>query len=117
MKRRQFLQTTGLATVAIGAPAIAQSQPTVKWRLASSFPKSLDTIYGAAEVLAARLKTLTDGKFEIRLNQPLVAGERVGLMQGDLSGTPFQKTDFLSGPGYQDIPLIGIVFTSTLVGP
>jgi len=58
-----------------------------------------------------------DGKFEIRLNQPLVAGERIGLMLGDLGGTRLQNTDFLAGPGYQDIPLIGIVFTSTLVSP
>ena len=33
-------------------PAIAQSMPEIKWRLTSSFPKSLDTIYGAAEVFA-----------------------------------------------------------------
>jgi len=58
-----------------------------------------------------------NGKFEIRLSQPLVAGERVGLMLGDLGGTSFQKTDFLSGPGYQDIPLIGTVFTTTLISP
>jgi TRAP-type mannitol/chloroaromatic compound transport system substrate-binding protein len=42
-------------------------EPTIKWRLASSFPKSLDTIYGAAEVLAKRIAELTDGKFEIRV--------------------------------------------------
>jgi TRAP-type mannitol/chloroaromatic compound transport system substrate-binding protein len=33
---------------------IAQSAPEVKWRLTSSFPKSLDTIYGAAEVFSKR---------------------------------------------------------------
>ena len=54
MKRRQFL-AAGAATAAVGgvaAPAIAQSMPEVKWRLTSGFPKSLDTIYGAAELFA-----------------------------------------------------------------
>ena len=51
MQRRKFLRTAGVgggaAAVAgtLAAPAIAQSMPEVKWRLASSFPKSLDTIY------------------------------------------------------------------------
>ncbi|MFL5157523.1 MAG: twin-arginine translocation signal domain-containing protein, partial [Microvirga sp.] len=54
MKRRQFLQaaTIGAASTAVAAPAIAQSMPEMKWRLQSGFPKSLDTIYGASEVIA-----------------------------------------------------------------
>jgi TRAP-type mannitol/chloroaromatic compound transport system substrate-binding protein len=58
MQRRKFLRTAGVggATIAaagtLAAPAIAQSMPEVKWRLASSFPKSLDTIYGAGEDFA-----------------------------------------------------------------
>ncbi|MDQ2697140.1 MAG: TRAP transporter substrate-binding protein [Pseudomonadota bacterium] len=69
MKRRTFLQTTGLAAGAatLVSPAMAQDLPSLRWRLASSFPKSLDTIYGGAEVLAERVKSLTDGKFEIRV--------------------------------------------------
>ncbi len=55
MKRREFLKAaglTGVATAATGVamPAIAQSMPELKWRCTSSFPKSLDTIYGAAEI-------------------------------------------------------------------
>jgi hypothetical protein len=51
-KRRSFLKKAGagLAVGAVAMPAIAQNAPTIKWRLASSFPKSLDTIYGAAEI-------------------------------------------------------------------
>jgi TRAP-type mannitol/chloroaromatic compound transport system substrate-binding protein len=69
MKRRLFLKSAalGLATAPIAAPAIAQSQPELKWRLASSFPKSLDTIYGAADVVSQRVAAATDGKFQIRV--------------------------------------------------
>ena len=80
MKRRQFLQaaTAGAATTAIAAPAIAQSAPDIKWRLQSGFPKSLDTIYGAAEVFAKFVSEATDGKFQI---QCFAAGEIVGTPQ------------------------------------
>lgn len=68
MQRRDFIKnaTIGAAAGAIAAPAIAQSNPTINWRLASSFPKSLDTIFGAAEILAKRVSQLTQGKFNIR---------------------------------------------------
>ncbi|MFO1431022.1 MAG: TRAP transporter substrate-binding protein [Candidatus Competibacteraceae bacterium] len=82
MERRTFLQTAGIglaaAATAVAAPAIAQSLPNLKWRLASSFPKSLDTLYGAAETLANRIKGLTEGKFEIRV---FAAGELVPGLQ------------------------------------
>lgn len=69
MERRSFLKKAAVgATVgAIAAPALAEATPTINWRLASSFPKSLDTIFGAAEVFAARVKELTSGKFNIRV--------------------------------------------------
>ena len=56
MKRRQFLAAIGAGTGAavIAKPAIAQSSPELKWRLASSFPKSLDTLYSSGETLAKR---------------------------------------------------------------
>jgi TRAP-type mannitol/chloroaromatic compound transport system substrate-binding protein len=65
MKRREFLLT--------GAPVVQTSQ-RVTWRLASSFPNALDTIYGTADVLARRVEQLTDGRFRIR---PYSAGEIV----------------------------------------
>jgi len=69
MKRRNFIATAGvgLAAVPLAAPAIAQERPEIKWRLASSFPKSLDTIYGGAEVMSKTLSDLTDGKFQIQV--------------------------------------------------
>ncbi len=59
------------------APAV-QTQPTVRWRLVSSFPKALDTIYAAAQTLAARVAALTDGRFQIR---PYAAGELVPALE------------------------------------
>ena len=68
IKRRQFIKAAGLGAIgsAVAAPAIAQSMPEIKWRLTSSFPKSLDTIYGAAETFAKAVSEATDGKFQIQ---------------------------------------------------
>lgn len=68
MERRVFIKkaATGVAAGAIAAPAIAQVNPTIHWRLASSFPKSLDTIFGTTETFSKRVAQLTDGKFHIR---------------------------------------------------
>ncbi|MFA6267435.1 MAG: TRAP transporter substrate-binding protein [Pseudolabrys sp.] len=76
MKRRQFIQAAGLgvAGAAIAAPAIAQSNPEVKWRMPASWPKSLDTIYGGVETMCKAVSDATDGKFQI---QPFAAGEIV----------------------------------------
>jgi TRAP-type mannitol/chloroaromatic compound transport system substrate-binding protein len=76
MKRREFLTKAG-AGAALGiaaAPAIAQSPPAVRWRLQTSWPKSLDTLHGGVEQMAKRVNALTEGKFEIRV---LAAGELV----------------------------------------
>jgi len=71
MQRRTFIKGTAAgvagAGTLIGAPAIVKAQPEVKWRCASSFPKSLDTIYGAAEIVSRRVAACTDGKFQIRV--------------------------------------------------
>ncbi|WP_376098618.1 TRAP transporter substrate-binding protein [Roseomonas sp. CCTCC AB2023176] len=62
------------ALTPLATPALAQSMPDIRWRCASSFPKSLDTIYGAGERVAQRVAALTDGKFQIRM---FAAGEVV----------------------------------------
>ncbi|MBN9137723.1 MAG: ABC transporter substrate-binding protein, partial [Phyllobacterium sp.] len=87
MDRRSFIRNAGYASAGVAAattlaaPAIAQSMPKITWRCASSFPKSLDTIYGGAEVLSKYLKEATDGNFVI---QPFAAGEVVpGLQAAD----------------------------------
>ena len=59
------LSACGSSGEEMGAAAV-QTRPRVSWRLVSSFPRSLDTIYGAAEVLADRVSSLTDGRFTIR---------------------------------------------------
>src|SRR5215475_1519821 len=80
MKRRDFLKVSaaGAAATAVASPAIAQSSPEIKWRLTSSFPKSLDTIYGGAEQVAKYVAEMTDNKFQI---QVFSAGEIVPGLQ------------------------------------
>jgi len=83
MKRRDFVKAAGLglAGATLAKPALAQSAPEIKWRLTSSFPKSLDTIYGAAETLAKSVAEATDNKFQI---QVFASGEIVpGLQAAD----------------------------------
>jgi TRAP-type mannitol/chloroaromatic compound transport system substrate-binding protein len=69
MQRRDFLKQAGVIAVAAGSttPAQANPEPVVKWRMASSFPKNLDTVFGAGEDLCKRVRELTDGKFDIRI--------------------------------------------------
>jgi len=80
MKRRDFLKVSaaGAAATAVASPAIAQSSPEIKWRLTSSFPKSLDTIYGGAEQVSKYVSEMTDNKFQI---QVFAAGEVVPGLQ------------------------------------
>ncbi len=80
LERRRLIKTAGLAAAAatIARPAIAQSAPEIKWRLASSFPKSLDTIYGGGEIFAKAVSEATDGKFQI---QVFASGEIVPGLQ------------------------------------
>jgi TRAP-type mannitol/chloroaromatic compound transport system substrate-binding protein len=89
MERRSFVHGAGLAgIIAAGtAPATVHAQTALKWRLTSSFPKSLDTIYGAAETFARKVKEMTGGRFDISVH---AAGEIVpspGLVDAVGNGT------------------------------
>ena len=90
--RRRFLGAAATGAVGAGlvtacggegggesaeAPAVI-TRPRVTWRLASSFPRGLDAIYGSAEVLGEITAELTDGRFQIR---PYPAGELVPGLQ------------------------------------
>ena len=71
MERRSFVQGAGLAGVlAAGIAPAVHAQPALRWRLASSFPKSLDTIYGAAEIFAKQVGAMTGGRFTITVAAP-----------------------------------------------
>src|SRR3984957_6485989 len=69
MKRRDFLKVSavGAAASAVASPAIAQSSPEIKWRMTSSFPKSLDTLYGASIEISKYIAEMTDNKFQIQV--------------------------------------------------
>ena len=76
MKRREFLKVTGvgLAASTVAAPAVAQPMPEMRWRLAASWPKALDTLYGGCEYFCKRAAEVTDNRFQI---QPFASGEIV----------------------------------------
>lgn len=80
MERRSFVRQAGLAGVlaAGAAPAVVHAQAQVRWRLASSFPKSLDTLFGAAELMAKKVGEMSGGKFLISVH---AGGEIVPALQ------------------------------------
>jgi TRAP-type mannitol/chloroaromatic compound transport system substrate-binding protein len=88
MDRRQLIKNAGIAGVlAAGVAPAVHAQAAIRWRLASSFPKSLDTIFGAAEVFAAKVKAMSGGKFEISVH---AAGELMpafGVVDGVQQGS------------------------------
>ena len=79
MKRRVFLKSSVVgAATAVAAPALAQSQPKMKWRLVTSFPKSLDILSGAATRISQHVAAMTDNNFQI---STFAAGEIVPPLQ------------------------------------
>ena len=80
MSRRDFIKGASAGLFAGALPAaMAKDLPEISWRLTSSFPKSLDTIFGAAETMAKRVAQITGGRFKIRVFPPgeLVPGLQV----------------------------------------
>ena len=88
MDRRSIIKNAGLAGVlAAGIAPAVHAQAAIRWRLASSFPKSLDTIFGAAEVFSKAVKAMSGGKFEISIH---AAGELMpafGVVDGVQQGS------------------------------
>ncbi|MGF0537795.1 TRAP transporter substrate-binding protein [Agrobacterium sp. ES01] len=84
MNRRKFFKQAGVvgvgaaASTVLAAPAIAQENPKLNWRLASSFPKSLDILFGACDEIAQSVAEASDGNFTI---QTYAAGEIVPPLQ------------------------------------
>ena len=71
MRRRSFVQRAAAAAAAtVAAPAITHAQSALRWRLTSSFPKSLDTLFGAGETLARKVGEMSGGKFQISVHAP-----------------------------------------------
>jgi TRAP-type mannitol/chloroaromatic compound transport system substrate-binding protein len=88
MDRRSLIKQAGIAGVlAAGIAPAVHAQAAIRWRIASSFPRSLDTIFGAAEVFAAKMKAMSGGKFEVSVH---AAGELMpafGVVDGVQQGT------------------------------
>jgi len=70
MQRRSFITKAGLGALAgsaaVATPVFAQDSPTINWRMASSFPRSLDALFGTGEVFCKYISEMTGGKFNIR---------------------------------------------------
>ena len=56
-----------------------------------------------------------DGAFTVKVSAKLIAGDRIALMLGNTAGTKFNPNDFITGPGYEDRPLVGVMFASTVI--
>ncbi len=88
MDRRSLIKNAGIAGVlATGIAPAVHAQAAVRWRLASSFPKSLDTLFGSAELFAKTVTALSSGKFEVSVHG---AGELMpafGVVDGVQNGT------------------------------
>jgi TRAP-type mannitol/chloroaromatic compound transport system substrate-binding protein len=88
MDRRSLIKNAGIAGVlAAGIAPAVHAQAAIRWRLASSFPKSLDTIFGAATIFSDSVKAMSGGKFEVSVHS---AGELMpafGVVDGVQQGT------------------------------
>jgi TRAP-type mannitol/chloroaromatic compound transport system substrate-binding protein len=78
MHRRHLVAGTAAGAAALATPLLAAAQPKLRWRCPNSFPRTLDTLYGAAEIVARRVREMSDGAFEITVSGP---GEVVPALQ------------------------------------
>jgi len=72
MDRRRLIGSGAAGAAALAAPNLANAQaaPRIRWRCPNSFPKTLDTLYGAAEIVSRRVAEMTDGAFQIQVSGP-----------------------------------------------
>jgi TRAP-type mannitol/chloroaromatic compound transport system substrate-binding protein len=88
MERRLFVGGAGLAGVlAAGVAPAVHAQATLRWRMASSFPTSLDTIFGAADVFAKKVSELSGGKFTVTTHAGGELMPAFGVVDGVQNGT------------------------------
>jgi len=89
MERRSFVQGAGMAGIlAAGmAPAITHAQQNIRWRLTSSFPKALDTLFGVNDIFAAKVRELSGGRFVITTHAPGELVPAFGTMDAIEKGT------------------------------
>lgn len=101
-------------------PAFAINEPikSTDTRISGTGPanvpiKIVNLTQGGSSV--SETKIGADGTFTVDAAGSFGAGDRIAIMLGDTQGTNINREDFLSGPGYQDWPLVGILFDSVLV--
>ena len=88
MDRRSIIKHAGIAGVlAAGVAPAVHAQAAIRWRLASSFPKALDTIYGGAEVFAKSVGEMSGGKFSISVHPGGELMPAFGVVDGVQQGT------------------------------
>jgi TRAP-type mannitol/chloroaromatic compound transport system substrate-binding protein len=89
MDRRSLIKNAGIAGVlAAGvAPVVHAQGAAIRWRLASSFPKALDTIYGAAETFATKVGEMSGGRFTITAHAGGELMPAFGVVDGVQNGT------------------------------
>jgi TRAP-type mannitol/chloroaromatic compound transport system substrate-binding protein len=69
MERRKFIGSAGLAGIlASGLAPAAHANQSIRWRLVSSFPKTLDITYGGAMVFAREAREMSGGKIDIAVH-------------------------------------------------
>lgn len=69
-----------------GGSAAVHTQKRVEWNLTSSFPASLDTIYGAAETLAEKVAAMSGGRFTINVFEAGKLGAPLAVLDDVESG-------------------------------
>lgn len=88
MDRRSLIKNAGIAGIlAAGIAPAVQAQASVRWRMAASFPKSLDTIFGSGEKFSKTVHDLSGGKFEVSVHAGGELMPPFGVVDGIQNGT------------------------------